>query len=78
MVDNTLRAVPIAKIQVSTPYFRAEVEALCPADTIYGLIIGNVPGVWAPHNPDQAWVEDSVVTKRAKVRRRYSNLLSEY
>ena len=37
MVDNTLREVPVAKIQISTPYLSGEVEALCPPDDICDL-----------------------------------------
>ena len=43
LADCTVREVPLAKIKVDTPYLTGNVEALCPRDTIYDLIIGNVP-----------------------------------
>ena len=44
LIDNTARKVPIAKIDVDTPYFKGQVEALCLSDPIYDLVIGNVSG----------------------------------
>ena len=44
LIDNTVRKVPIAKIQVDTPYLKGEVEAQCLTDAIYDLVIGNVEG----------------------------------
>ena len=41
--DCTVREVPLAKIKIGTPYLTGDVEALCPRNAIYGLIIGNVP-----------------------------------
>ena len=33
----------LARIQVNTPYFTGEVEAMCIENPLYDLIIGNVP-----------------------------------
>ena len=46
-IDNTARKVPIAKIDVDTPYFKGQVQAQCLPDPIYDLVIGNVPGARA-------------------------------
>ena len=55
MVDKTIIRAPFAKIQVDTPYFKGEVEALCLNDAIYDLLIGNIPNAKAPENPDESW-----------------------
>ena len=44
LIDNTARKVPIAKIDVDTPYLKGQVEAQCLPDPLYDLVIGNVPG----------------------------------
>ena len=44
--------VPIAKIDVDTPYLKGQVEAQCLPDAVYDLIIGNVPGARAADDLD--------------------------
>ena len=41
MVDKTVRRVPLAKIEIDTPFFTGEVTALCLLDAIYNLFTGN-------------------------------------
>ena len=51
LMDNTVRQVPIVKIQLDTPYLKGEVEAQSLPDTLYDLIIGNVEGARPPDDP---------------------------
>ena len=44
LIDNIARTVPIAKIDIDTPYLKGQVEAQCLPDAVYDLIVGNVPG----------------------------------
>ena len=44
LVDNTVRRVSIAHVEIDTPYLSGTVEALCLQTPIYDVIIGNVPG----------------------------------
>ena len=44
LIDNTARKVPIAKIDIDTPYLKGHVVVQCLPDPIYDLVIGNVPG----------------------------------
>ena len=37
LIDNTARKVPIAKIDINTPYLKGQVEAQCLLDAIYDL-----------------------------------------
>ena len=55
LIDNTARKVPIAEIDVDTPYLKGQVEAQYLPDAIYDLIIGNVPGARAADDPDRSW-----------------------
>jgi len=55
LIDNTARKVPIAKINVDTPYLKGQVEAQCLPDPIYDLVVGNVPGARAADDPDPNW-----------------------
>ena len=43
LVDYSIKKVPIARVNVDTPYFLGTVVALCLQDAIYDVIIGNVP-----------------------------------
>ena len=73
LIDNTARKVPIAKIDVDTPYLKGQVEAQCLPDSIYDLVIGNVPGVRAADDPDPSWQdhvqEASTVTTRSQAKK---------
>jgi len=55
LIDDTARKVPIAKIDVDTPYLKGHVEEQCLPDAVYDLIVGNVPGTRAAENPDPNW-----------------------
>ena len=44
MADRTVRKVPHARIQINTPYYVGNVEAVCLTDTLYDLLIGNIEG----------------------------------
>ena len=52
LIDNTTRKVPIAKIDIDTPYFKGQVEAHSLPNAVYDLIVGNVPGARAADDPD--------------------------
>ena len=73
LIDNTARKVPIAKIDVDTPYLKGQVEAQCLPDAVYDLIIGNVPGARAADNPDPSWQvpvqEACAVTTRSQAKK---------
>ena len=51
-VDRTLKRVPIAKVEVDTPFYVGTVEALCLQDPLFDLIIGNVPGARRSDDPN--------------------------
>ena len=73
LIDNTARKVPIAKIDIDTPYLKGQVEAQCLPDAAYDLIIGNVPGARAADDPDPSWQdhvqEACAVTTRSQAKK---------
>ena len=73
LIDNTARKVPIAKIDVDTPYLKGQVEAQCLPDAVYDLIVGNVPGARAADDPDPSWQdhvqEACAVTTRGQAKK---------
>ena len=42
LIDNTAMKVPVAMINVDTPYLKGQVEAQCLFDDVYDLIIDHV------------------------------------
>nr|KAG5689620.1 hypothetical protein BaRGS_035243 [Batillaria attramentaria] len=52
LADGTVRIIPLAKVNVSTPYLTGEVKALCVKTPVYDLIIGNVKGARDAEDPD--------------------------
>ncbi|XP_077987486.1 uncharacterized protein LOC144442090 [Glandiceps talaboti] len=55
MIDRTCRKAPIARIEVDTPFYVGEVEAMCMETPVYDLVLGNVDGVRKPSDPDLNW-----------------------
>ena len=43
LIDGTVRWNPLAHITVDNPYFNGIVTATCMTNTLYDLIVGNVP-----------------------------------
>ncbi len=55
MIDGTIRVYPVAHLEVDTPYFFCEVKALVMDRPVYDVILGKIPGVREPHDPDLTW-----------------------
>ncbi|KAK7112837.1 hypothetical protein V1264_012223 [Littorina saxatilis] len=55
MADSKCVRAPVAKIQIDTPYFTGEVEAVCLKKPLYDLLIGNIGGARRPDDPDVEW-----------------------
>jgi len=52
LIYNTARKVPIAKLDINTPYLKGQVETQCLSDAVYDSIVDNVPGARAADDPD--------------------------
>ena len=57
LIDRTIRILPVANLQVDTPYYKGELYAMCVEDPIYDLIIGNIQGVRTPSRIGRKEVE---------------------
>ena len=55
LLDGTARNVPVARIDIDSPYYIGTVNALCMDNPLYDLIIGNIGGVRESHDPDINW-----------------------
>ncbi|KAK7105052.1 hypothetical protein V1264_019673 [Littorina saxatilis] len=55
MADSKCVKAPVVKIQIDTPYFTGEVEAVCLKKPLYDLLIGNIGGARRPDDPDVEW-----------------------
>ncbi|XP_071493976.1 uncharacterized protein [Diadema antillarum] len=55
LIDGTVKTLPVARIDVDTPFYVGKVNALCMKTPLYDLILGNLPGVREPDNPDPDW-----------------------
>ena len=73
LTDNSARKVPIAKIDIDTPYLKGQVETQCLPDAVYDLIISDVPGARAADDPDPSWQghvqEACAVTTRSQAKK---------
>jgi len=47
--------VPEAEVRIDCPYYTGEIMALCMDKPIYDVILGNIPGVRQPGDPDITW-----------------------
>lgn len=46
---------PIARVSIDTPYFVGEVDAWCLNNPLIEIIVGNIPKVSDPSDPDRNW-----------------------
>lgn len=60
LIDGTIRKVPVAIIEVNSPYYVGKIDALCMINPVYDLIMGNIPGVRDPSQPDTSWKRPEV------------------
>ena len=56
LVDGTCKRVSSANIEIDTPFFTGTVEAMCMADPVCPLVLGNIKGVRPPGTPDPDWM----------------------
>lgn len=84
LLDGTVRRFPAARISVNFPYYLGECEALCAENPVYYLILGNIPKVRRPTDPDLSWGKErysgskelaSVVQTRARKAKESKNTL---
>ena len=67
MVDGTVRKVPLAVVNIDTPYFAGSVEAMVMPTPIYDLILGNIPGCRGAEDLDLSSTPKTTVEESAVV-----------
>ena len=67
MVD--IRRVPIVTVHIDFPYLSEQVQALCPQDAVYNVIVGNVPRARLAYDPNLQWMKEQAAVTRV-VRRK--------
>ncbi|XP_071099126.1 uncharacterized protein [Haliotis cracherodii] len=60
LADSRVLILPVAWITVDTPFYTGKVRAACMDIPLCDLILGNIPGVREPSDPDQMWDKDDI------------------
>ncbi|XP_071079074.1 uncharacterized protein [Haliotis cracherodii] len=60
LADSRVLILPVAWITVDTPFYTGKVRAACMDTPLCDLILGNIPGVRKPSDPDQTWDKDDI------------------
>ena len=55
LADGTIRVCPVARINVITPFYVGQVEALIMDNPLYDLIIDNITDARSADNPNLDW-----------------------
>lgn len=55
LLDRSTSHLPEAIVQVNTPYFTGMLKVACMDQPLYDLVLGNLPGVRGPYDPDSDW-----------------------
>ncbi|ESO88655.1 hypothetical protein LOTGIDRAFT_165440 [Lottia gigantea] len=55
LIDGSVKSVPVARLEVNTPYFQGKVTALCMENPVCDVIIGNIANARNPFDPDLNW-----------------------
>ena len=71
LLDRSVIEAPIAKININTPFYMGQVEALCIENPLHDLVLGNIPGARPPSDAVPITVESqaSAVVTRARSER---------
>ncbi|KAH9361498.1 hypothetical protein HPB48_013190 [Haemaphysalis longicornis] len=72
--DSTIKWLPEAIIEISTPYFSGKVSAKCLDNPIHDLILVNVPGVRDVDTPDPQWICKAEIEHKGSSRIRSQKL----
>ena len=56
MADGTISTLPVAIINLDTPYFVGRVEAVCMAKPVYDVLLGNIKGAINADEPNSNWL----------------------
>ncbi|XP_064464283.1 uncharacterized protein LOC135375528 [Ornithodoros turicata] len=67
LVDSTVKYLPEARISVHTPFYSGVLTAKCMENPLYDVILGNIPSVREPSDPDPKWEEAGPDYEDAKV-----------
>jgi len=60
LIGGTVRKTPVAEVDINTQYYQERVRAVCMRNPLYGVIIGNIPGV---KNEEKIAEAQAVVTR---------------
>lgn len=58
LADGTKRVFPVARINVHSPFYKGQVEALSMDNPVYDLVIGNIEGARSADNPNLYWMKE--------------------
>ena len=56
LADGTISTLPVAIINLDTPYFTGRVEAVCMTKPVYDVLLGNIKGATNPGEPNLNWI----------------------
>ncbi|XP_021345000.1 uncharacterized protein LOC110444964, partial [Mizuhopecten yessoensis] len=71
LADGSRIQVPIAEVEIDTPYLTGSVKAWVLDTPLYDVIIGNVDGARPPDRPDGSWkrIEDTIQAVETRAQR---------
>ena len=70
LANSAALIIPVAIIDIDTPYLSGKIRALCMEMPVYDLIIGNIDGARDANEPNPNWKNDVfAVTTRAQERK---------
>ncbi|XP_069140237.1 uncharacterized protein [Argopecten irradians] len=68
LADGSRIQVPVAELDIDTPYFKGTADAWVLETPLYDLIIGNVDGARPPNQPDDEWQRDDGTVQAVETR----------
>lgn len=68
LADSTKRVVPVAKIDIDSPYLTGKYNVWCMDNPVFDLIIGEVSEARKPYDPNPEW--ESVLAVETRQQRR--------
>lgn len=78
LADGSRIQVPIAEVDIDTPYLTGSVEAWVLETPLYDLIIGNVKGARPPEHPDENWMQTEECMQAVETRAQHRRMQQDY
>ena len=61
MIDGSVKKVPVARVNINSPYYQGKVDAMVLSTPVYDVILGNIVGARSVGDPNPNWKKEDIL-----------------